>query len=783
MILVKKYTFLYIIITLLIHSHTFSKTKKHKTSNSHSKSYHGGGLCDIDPSSINDTINSKINSFYKSLLQNNNNFVKHNFISENPIANYAQNSSYWAAGEIKTLFIDESAINTIVITAGGDTIQEGDNPSRNNITCGINNGKNSYGGSNCLNIICGAKNTLHSGWNYSQLSGAYSSLLLSGFNNIIENGGNGDYSGISSQLFISGGSNSIYNGYNSSNTKIDGGGACSTIISAGLGIEIYNPYEKNIIIATGKGSFSNNTLITPETYETSFNQSISLSAGETDNQTKGFIILNPLSLPLHEDLESDHVLCLKSNDGRIIKMPLNEITQYTSELGTYTFDNIIIGGSFTSQVKIKGLYDIIIGDPQYLTDNITITSKELCNITTEGDFSLSSGTNSDYSLCKIYTNSPVGRQKNINIEASNHINIIADYNNGGTGDIYLKSFSLLNKTGNLSIDTNGLLTVTTPFDITKATSLATNTTGDITIGGSSYNTTIKAKSHNISAETTNITSTGPCNIITEGKFTLLTGKAITDSICKIYTDDPIPIYGGRGFGTLNIEASDHIKITADYNNGGTGNIYLKSYSLKNKTGNLSIDTNGLLTVTTPFDITKATSIATNTTGDITIGGSSYNTTINAKGHNIQLDVGTTGINGSIILKGIDNSGTAASNLQIDANGKITKSTSSKRYKENIQPMMIDETAIINLKPVFFNFIGSPNYTTTGLIAEDLIGTPFEYAIIYNNENQPEGIDYNSIFIYLLAAYKKTTAQYNEKIILLEEICNNLNQRLLLLENK
>ena len=114
----------------------------------------------------------------------------------------------------------------------------------------------------------------------------------------------------------------------------------------------------------------------------------------------------------------------------------------------------------------------------------------------------------------------------------------------------------------------------------------------------------------------------------------------------------------------------------------------------------------------------------------------------------------------------------------DGTGKLFKLVSSKRYKRNIEELEIDSDAVLQLRPISFQYKSS-GQQDIGLIAEE-VEEQLPDLVIYNNEGRPDAVKYDKVALYLLAVVK---AQ-QEKIAVLEESVaqnNSLKQRLGALE--
>ena len=90
----------------------------------------------------------------------------------------------------------------------------------------------------------------------------------------------------------------------------------------------------------------------------------------------------------------------------------------------------------------------------------------------------------------------------------------------------------------------------------------------------------------------------------------------------------------------------------------------------------------------------------------------------------------------------------------DSGGQLGTVSSSKKYKENIKDIISSEknednfvNKIKAMRPVLFNYKTQPGTTSAGLIAEELFEIFPELVVLKNN--QPETIQYNQLFGYLI----------------------------------
>ena len=103
------------------------------------------------------------------------------------------------------------------------------------------------------------------------------------------------------------------------------------------------------------------------------------------------------------------------------------------------------------------------------------------------------------------------------------------------------------------------------------------------------------------------------------------------------------------------------------------------------------------------------------------------------------------------------------NTAVNANVAIYASafsqTSSRRYKENIEDLTLEDAQkLLELRPVTYDYINKANGTgCQGLIAEE-VDEIMKYPVIYNDEGQPDGIDYSKFVPSLI---KLVQIQQNE----------------------
>jgi len=115
----------------------------------------------------------------------------------------------------------------------------------------------------------------------------------------------------------------------------------------------------------------------------------------------------------------------------------------------------------------------------------------------------------------------------------------------------------------------------------------------------------------------------------------------------------------------------------------------------------------------------------------------------------------------------------ATDLHINSDNRIFRVSSSRRYKENIKPLDLDEAseAFLQLKPVSYNYIGSSE-PDIGLIAEEVAEVVPEM-VVFDPEGRPDSVKYDKGVLYLLDLARSQ----RDQIDLLNQRIDNLEQSL------
>ncbi|MGB8467666.1 MAG: tail fiber domain-containing protein [Candidatus Babeliales bacterium] len=134
------------------------------------------------------------------------------------------------------------------------------------------------------------------------------------------------------------------------------------------------------------------------------------------------------------------------------------------------------------------------------------------------------------------------------------------------------------------------------------------------------------------------------------------------------------------------------------------------------------------------------------------------------GDNSTLRIGNPETISSAFISGIRGVTTGASDaiaVLIDSNGQLGTVSSSRKYKENIQDIDIQETNLLNLRPVTFNY---KKHESTdihfGLIAEE-VEELIPDLVIRDKNGDAQTVKYHELPVLLLAHIKQLAAKNEE----------------------
>lgn len=122
-------------------------------------------------------------------------------------------------------------------------------------------------------------------------------------------------------------------------------------------------------------------------------------------------------------------------------------------------------------------------------------------------------------------------------------------------------------------------------------------------------------------------------------------------------------------------------------------------------------------------------------------------------------IGTAGTQTSTFIAGINGvqTGLTGAAVVVDANGQLGTISSSRRYKEDIEPMGDASERLFKLRPVKFHYkkpdANGKKPVQYGLIAEE-VAEAFPELTVYNKDGEPEAVAYHLLAGFLLNELQK-----------------------------
>jgi hypothetical protein len=110
----------------------------------------------------------------------------------------------------------------------------------------------------------------------------------------------------------------------------------------------------------------------------------------------------------------------------------------------------------------------------------------------------------------------------------------------------------------------------------------------------------------------------------------------------------------------------------------------------------------------------------------------------------------------------NNTTAVAANLNIDANGFFARSTSSLKYKKNINNLTKGLAEVLQLRPVTYNSINeTETQTYAGLIAEEVHELGLTEFVQYAEDGSPDALSYSNMVSLLVKAIQELKAEIDE----------------------
>jgi len=101
---------------------------------------------------------------------------------------------------------------------------------------------------------------------------------------------------------------------------------------------------------------------------------------------------------------------------------------------------------------------------------------------------------------------------------------------------------------------------------------------------------------------------------------------------------------------------------------------------------------------------------------------------------------------------------SAANVVLDANGGLLRSTSSLRYKTNVENATHGLAEVMELRSVTYNAVNDGDIVFGGLIAEEVDAAGLSEFVQYDHEGKPDAIHYGNMVSLLIKAIQEQQEQ-------------------------
>ncbi len=217
---------------------------------------------------------------------------------------------------------------------------------------------------------------------------------------------------------------------------------------------------------------------------------------------------------------------------------------------------------------------------------------------------------------------------------------------------------------------------------------------------------------------------------------------------------------GSSFEPVALNASGTIFIDYNSNGNNTGDVVFRTGSFDVPEQTAQFKANGTIVFS---EDESASSTAKLLVESSTSTSSSYALIVNDSGGNL---IFSCRGDGRTYAPAVYNQTTSsAANVNVSSSGRLLRSTSSRRYKRNVEDMPYGLNEAMLLRPVTYIGTGDEDGDKVhgGLIAEEVHDVGLTDFVEYNNENQPDALEYGN----MVALAFKAIQELAEKVEQLE----------------
>ena len=113
------------------------------------------------------------------------------------------------------------------------------------------------------------------------------------------------------------------------------------------------------------------------------------------------------------------------------------------------------------------------------------------------------------------------------------------------------------------------------------------------------------------------------------------------------------------------------------------------------------------------------------------------------------------------------------NVAVDSTGRLRRTTSSARYKTNIEGLS-DWHFLLELEPVTFNSISAPNGRRYGGLLAENVATVNPTFAVFNDRGEPDDVAYGHLTAPIIKAIQDLTAGLKTAYSTIDELTKTVN---------
>ncbi len=228
----------------------------------------------------------------------------------------------------------------------------------------------------------------------------------------------------------------------------------------------------------------------------------------------------------------------------------------------------------------------------------------------------------------------------------------------------------------------------------------------------------------------------------------------------IYSNSGLNYFANK-IGINNTNPSAWLQINTPGGNGAMDGIAIYNSGTNGRTLTINQGSGGKLNFTNPsvLDLMTLDFIAGSVGINNTSPSSSYVLDVNG---NTRIS-GNLQANGYVYMPSINAGSTSYTMYWNSGDGRLYRTSSSRRYKHDIKDYVIDTNKIMQLRPVTFKWnqnTATPNKSDFGMIAEE-VNKIFPEIVIYNSSGEADALDYAKLSVILLKDLQKKTKELDE----------------------